>query len=796
MNDKPDAQPQKQTPEARGFWFSFGIERLGLVSLKAPLISAILMALVSIVAIPGMLAMSVDDSLSALFRTDTEEFRRYEEVSQRFPSSEFDVLVVIEHDNLLTPENLEAMRNVILDLQLIDGLNGLISMFSVRDVPDESGVPPALFPAELPRGAGFDALMKQVRSNEIIKGKLLSEDGTLALIVLSLDKTKTLDVGLKKTVGEIESVVAEALKDTPLKAQLAGAPVMQLEIRNAVQRDRIIYNGLGFLLGAVIAFIFFGSFRHMLIAVAGPAAGVLWSLGLVGYLGFELNLFVNVITPLIVVNGFSDSMHLVYNVRREIMSGANRVEAARRAVLAVAPACFLTALTAAIALASFIFAESALIRTFGGASTIAVLASYVAVVMVVPTLSVLLLPRETKAHIGPESRNAPMQLLARLSEALFAHVGSRPATYVLGGILAVVLTGVAYVNLEPHYRLADQVPDQEQALEATSRLDEKLTGANPVHVMIEWKGDRTLYDESVLDIIAAAHAVVAQQAGVGNVWSVETLRRWLKDAGDPSVETLKKYISILPDHLVRRFVAVDGKAIVVSGRLPDVDASEILPVVAELDAALDPVREKFPGFEIHVTGLPAFAARNSAQMIWELNVGLVSDIVVVVIFLGLAFRSLFASIVSILPSLLPIFATGALLYVTGDGLHFASIIALTVAFGLALDSTIHFLNRYNIEEKVQGDGHRPVDEALAATARMIGPVLILTTIVLALGLGVTIFSDLPSLRVFGQLSGVTLFAALVAQLIVLPASIALLRRLQRLNDPLRALGCGYKRRDP
>lgn len=773
-------------PARQRFWFSFGIERLGLVSLKAPLLSAVVLALVSIAAIPGMLSMSVDDSLSELFRTDTQEFRRYEQISKRFPSSEFDVLVVIEHDKLLTPGNLEAIRNVILDLQLIDGLNGLISMFSVREVPDASGIPKALFPAQLPEGKAFDALMERVRSNEIIRGKLLSEDGTLALVVLSLDKEKVVDIGLKKTIGEIEQTVDAALEATPLEAQLSGAPVMQLEIRNAVQRDRLIYNGLGFALGAVIAFVFFGSFRHMLIAVAGPAAAVLWSLGAIGYLGFKLNLFVNVITPLIIVNGFSDSMHLVFNIRRELMAGTSRVEAARRAVVSVAPACFLTALTAAIALAAFIFAQSALVRTFGAASTLAVLTSYVAVVIVVPTLSVLLLPRETAKKPKGQGSDAPMQALARLSEALFRHLAMHPAPYVISGIVLVAAMGAAYANLDAHYRLADQVPDQEQALAATSRLDEKLTGANPVHVMIEWKDGRSIYDKSVLNVIHAAHGIVEQQAGVGNVWSVETLRRWLETAGDPSAQTLRRYIGMLPDHLVRRFIAIDGKAVVVSGRLPDVDASEILPVVDQLDAALQSIRDAHPEFSLFVTGLPAIAARNSAQMIWELNFGLISDIVVVVVFLGLAFRSLFASIVSILPSLLPIFATGALLWATGDGLHFASIIALTVAFGLALDSTIHFLNRYDIEERDSSAGYRKPEEALARTARIIGPVLILTTIVLALGLGVTILSNLPSLRVFGQLSGVTLSAALLAQLVILPASVTLYRKVWKRRQTRQA----------
>lgn len=765
-----------EVAERRSFWFSFGVERLGLVPLKAPLLSVILIALISALAIPGVFRMSVDDSLSELFRTETEEFRQFEQVSKRFPSTEFDVLVVVEHEELPTPANLEKLRDLVLELHFAPALRGIVSLFSVREAPDESGIPAPLFPAELPQGEAFEKLMERVNSNEIIRGKLLSEDGTLALIVMALDRAKVQEIGLKEAIGEIQKIVDEQLDGSPLEAHLSGAPVMQLEIRNAVQRDRLIYNGLGFAVGAVIAFIFFRSFTHMLIAVAGPAAAVLWSLGAIGYLGFELNLFVNVITPLIIVNGFSDSMHLVFNIRRELMAGASRIEAARSAVINVAPACFLTALTAAIALAAFIFAKSALIHTFGAASTLAVILSYVAVVVVVPTLSVFLLHREagSRAMLG---KDTAMTMLARISERLMAHVGRYPAAYVGAGVIMVALCGAAYSSLEAHYRLADQVPDEEQALAATSRLDEKLTGASPVHVMIEWRDDRSLYANEVLQVISKAHAIVEKQAGVGNVWSVESLRRWLaEEAGDPSIATLKKYVGMLPEHLTRRFIAVDEKSVIISGRLPDIDASEILPVVDHLDQALDPVRKDHPGFEISVTGLTAIAARNSSQMIWELNFGLISDVAVVVVFLGLAFRSVFASVVSILPSLFPIFATGALLWVTGDGLHFASIIALTVAFGLALDSTIHFLNRYDIEERDPRGGYRSPQDALARTARIIGPVLILTTIILALGLGVTILSNLPSLRVFGQLSGATLFAALLAQLVILPASVTLFRK--------------------
>jgi predicted RND superfamily exporter protein len=114
--------------------------------------------------------------------------------------------------------------------------------------------------------------------------------------------------------------------------------------------------------------------------------------------------------------------------------------------------------------------------------------------------------------------------------------------------------------------------------------------------------------------------------------------------------------------------------------------------------------------------------------------------------------------------------------VLGEGLQFASIIAITVAFALAIDSTIHFINRFRIEEERLGGRPGTAVPALMATADRIGPAVSLTTLVLALGLGVTMLSDLPSLRLFGRLTAVCLVSSLVAQLVILPATIAVYRR--------------------
>src|SRR6476620_12082855 len=168
--------------------FAFGLERLGLVGLKAPAVTFLLILAFSALAGWGLTLLRVDDSLSELFRTDTEEFRRYEEIDRRFPSSEYDVLVVVEGKDLLKKPQIEAFRRAIVDLQLADGVEGLVSMLSARGKPDASGYAPPIVPDDLPDGPAYDEIIKSLRSNEIVTGKFLSPDGELALAVVALDR--------------------------------------------------------------------------------------------------------------------------------------------------------------------------------------------------------------------------------------------------------------------------------------------------------------------------------------------------------------------------------------------------------------------------------------------------------------------------------------------------------------------------------------------------------------------------------------------------------------------------------
>ena len=131
---------QQKTEPRRVRSLSFGIERLGLLALRYPVVVATILAAVTVAALFGITKLRVDDSLSELFRTDTPEFHDYETISERFPSSEYDVLIVVSGNDLLERKSIQALRNLVINLQFVDGMAGEVSLFSAREAPEAEEV--------------------------------------------------------------------------------------------------------------------------------------------------------------------------------------------------------------------------------------------------------------------------------------------------------------------------------------------------------------------------------------------------------------------------------------------------------------------------------------------------------------------------------------------------------------------------------------------------------------------------------------------------------------------------------
>jgi predicted RND superfamily exporter protein len=344
----------------------------------------------------------------------------------------------------------------------------------------------------------------------------------------------------------------------------------------------------------------------------------------------------------------------------------------------------------------------------------------------------------------------------------------------------VAALAVVYSGLEPSYRLADEVPDKEQALTASGRLDAEISGSNPIQVLITFPPGLGLYTPQTLATIADVQRVLETQPGVGNVWSLDSLRRWLAEQmGLTGVDSLRQYVNELPVFLVRRFIAKDENSVVVFGLVPDKNLTQLVPIVNQLDKRLNTVRKADPGYGVAVTGLSVIAARNSAGMINKLNRALTVEFAFIAAFIGIAFRSLRIGLACLPSGIFPIVAAGSLLRVLGYGLQFSGVVALTVSFGLGLSATIHFLNRMTQKKRSDEDPAIAVEQATV----LMGPALILTALVLACGLAALVFSDLPPLRLFGWLGAVAMLAALVADLLILRPVITFLLGLGRRRAP-------------
>src|ERR1700704_2581175 len=443
----------EEIEEPPGSSIAFGLERMGLIAIKAPILSVIILLALMVAAIFGIERIKIDDSLSQLFRSNSKDYKQYEAVTKSFPATEFDVLVVVEGKTLLARDNLEKMRDMVTDLQLVEGVRGLVSLFSARQAPAPGKLPAALFPSDLPEGAAYDKFIETVKTNEIIRGKLLSEDGTLALIVLSLEPEIVASNKLTKAVGDIRKIMADDLSGSGLNAQLSGVPVMQLEIRNAVKRDGLTYNILGILAGCIIAIIFFRKISFMVVAAFPPIIAILLALGGLGWAGFNLNMFLNVMTPLIMVISFSDSMQLTFAARDRLIAGQDKLTAFTNAVLVVGPACVLTHGTAGISFIALQFSDSDLIRKFGEAGLVATLIAMFAVLMLVPLLGVLLLRKESIFAAAVKQADTAIDVLRRFCAWIAAKMVSRPDLYSLLSLLIVGSLGLVYANLEPRYRL-------------------------------------------------------------------------------------------------------------------------------------------------------------------------------------------------------------------------------------------------------------------------------------------------------------------------------------------------------
>lgn len=702
---------------------------------------------VTALAVAGMMRLEFDDDYRDVFRDDSEEFRFLEQLTEEFGREDNDLFVILPSDGVLRPNGLRRLARLHEEISAVVGGDRVYSLASA----------PTLAVA-LRRDAGDERLAQLVADpglQAVARGRLLSADGRHALVVVGLGDEELDLASLEPLLAEIERVAGLH------GAVVTGIPTVRRAVIRAVQRDQVLFNVTALLLGGGLGLLLFRRVIALLMLGIGPALGVVWTLGAMGWAGESINVLNNLVPQLVLVIGFADAVHLLLHFRRARADGAGADEAALATVQRVGLACLLTSVTTAIGFGSLMLARVELVRRFGVACSAGALLSFVAVAVVVPLLCST---RLGDRLVLPDERSRHSRFADRLERWTRVALVRPLSVAVATGAALVVLIGIA-LQARPDYRYTENLPDDHDAAEVLQMREKAFGGSVPVLVRIGWTGRRDLGSPEVRDAVVQVQEALAAEPLASPVTSFRHIVELA--GGDPDAPD--GMLRRLPPSLTRRWIRPEGNAVVVAALLPDIGSAALLPRLEALRgriASAPALRADGggEGISARVGGLTAVSTAASVRMIGDLGRSLGFAALVIFAAMALAFRSLTLALISLTPNLLPLLSAVAALVLLGIPLQYTGVAVLTIGLGIAVDDTIHFLVAWRRHRTRVGR-----EAAVRRTVRTVGQALVTTTGLLVVGLATLAISDLPTIRQFGLLMCLLLVVALVADLLALPA---------------------------
>jgi predicted RND superfamily exporter protein len=565
----------------------------------------------------------------------------------------------------------------------------------------------------------------------------------------------------------VEGIVGQARSvSLPEGFQLypTGIPFVRAEVVQLMMADEIRYFPLITVLFAVTIILLFRRVWLGLTPLIGVLFGCVWAMGVLLSSGAVLNIL-SILTPtLVLVIGAADGIHMVSRYREELRCDQDREAALGRTLRHMTLACFLTTFTTAAGFASLWVADTKVIRDFGLHCSLSVLVTFFAVVLAVPTLL---------AWIPVERVGTPAdQKEGRIYTWLDGVVARWPVRVLAATLALVLVAGWMGRGVQTNSRLLEMYHPDHPTWRAIHLAEESTGGVIPVFVHLSGEEGQMLEPE-VLAGIKALEDLAREEQMTG--WTASPaswlahLHRLLTGAdGLPTSRAMAAQELLLAEMTgelpIDRVLSADQARARILMIAKDAGGREYLQVKSRLE---DKGREVFGDTSIHVdvSGDGMLAADGVNQLISDLIHSLGLVFLVIALTMLVLLRDARLALIAVIPNLVPLVFILATLGLMGADLQTSNIVSFTVAVGMAVDDTIHFIVRY--KEEIQAGRDRSL--AIRRTFQGAGQAIVLTSVLLVLGFSVMGTSDLTSTRDFGILASVTMTAALLGDLFLLPA---------------------------
>ena len=751
---------------------------------------AILVAIGLITVLMGYKATSVKiryDFAALLPMTDSTLIN-YKAFKQKF-GEDGDVLVIgIENERLFRKDVYDAWFDLGEEMRQLDGIEQVISAARCYHLVRNDSLKRFDFKLLSEGKPATQAELDSIK-DEIVKLKfydklMWNEESHVSVMAITMN-AKVLDS--KKRVALTDLIIKTGKSyegRLGTKLRYSGMPYIRSILAKVVANEMGLFILYAILVTALIMFLFFRSFKVVMVAMLVVGIGAIWSIGLVAIFGFQLSILTGLVPPLIIVIGVANCIFLLNKYHTEYRAHGNKIKGLQRVVRKVGKATLLTNATTAAGFATFTAVESSVMKEFGIVAATSIMFIFVLSLLIVPIVFSFL--KEPKArHVKHLDRNYSKTFISKIVEIVLSY---RTRVYWFFGIVVVIgIYGITLITSNGN--IVDDFPEDSPVLADLAFFEKNFNGVMPFEVQIDaLKPDKAL-SPATLKRIDKLQDVISAYPQFSRAVSMTEVVKSLKQAyygGMPSKYSLpngseRGFILSYADNngnegkgneLLNSFIDSAKQVTRISFQMEDVGTDEMNRLLAEIQPRIDSIFDT-DKYKTLMTGTSVVYLRGTDYLVKNLFVSLSMAVVLIAILMAFMFRSWRIIAVSLIPNIIPLIITGALMGFLGITIKPSTILVFSIAFGISVDDTIHFLAKYRQELEAN---NWKIKRSVILALHEVGLSMAYTSIVLFFGFSIFNMSTFGGTKALGMLVSITLLVAMFSNLILLPSLLLTLER--------------------
>lgn len=563
-------------------------------------------------------------------------------------------------------------------------------------------------------------------------------------------------------------------KDSGLDVKISGMPYIRtLNAKNIVDEIGVFVLS-AMLLTSLIFFLFFRSFRATFISMFVVIIGVMWAFGILGWLGYEITVLTALIPPLIIVIGVPNCIFLINKYQQEVAKHGNMIKSLQRVIMKIGNATLMTNLTTASGFATFILTDSKILKEFGIVASINIIAIFLLSLLIIPIVySFMGQPR--KKHLKHLNRHY-LKVFVRWMEN---KVRNKRINVFIISIISLLFGIIGVYQIDISGSIIEDMPKKSGFFKDILFFDDEFNGIVPIEIIVDTKRKGGATRLSTLKRIDQLEQFITEIPELSSPISSVSGVKFIKQAyynGNPNYYKLPtsqensfiaRYLKNVKEskNLMQNYIDSTAQFNRVTTFMRDIPTERIEEIEKDLVKEIDKI---FPPdrYQVKLTGKALLYLKGTHYLIRNLIISLSLAILLIALFMAYMFRSFKMIVISLIPNLLPLIITAGVMGFSGIPLKPSTILVFSIAFGISVDDTIHFLAKYR-QELISNKWK--IKTAVYNALRETAVSMFYTSIVLFFGFAVFMSSNFGGTVALGGLVSVTLLFAMLANLILLPS---------------------------